>query len=932
MAEVFGREDELARVEAFLDFQTEQPRVLLFEGEPGIGKTTLWQASVERARELGHRVLESRPAEAERELSYAGLGDLLGETHDDLGRLPGPQRRALRIALLLDEPTGETPDQRAIAAGLLGLLLRLVDDTPTVVVIDDLQWLDPASCAALQFALRRLNREPVRVIATNREWGGDFENAVRIAVPPLPLRALDELVRARLGVQLLRPILRQLEWVSAGNPFYVLELGTALIRAGNRLEPGAPLPVPPSLQELVRTRLDALTPPARDAALATAALAKPTRALLADVLGTDLGVREAIAAHVLEADSEDVHFKHPLLGTILYDDASLEEKTALHHRLAEVVDDAEQRALLLAAVAGGRDEELASALEAAAEHAAARGAADSGASLARRALDLTPITRPEEAHRRRLLWARFTAAAGDPKRAEELLEQQLEDAEAGHGRAEVLFELGSVRLTMRGTTPAQHCYEQALQELGGASEDDELRLLILLELGIAQAGELRNDSDVPERAVALAERIGKPDLLARALGLHAIRLTLRVEQVNDAFWQRALEVEKECGELRFGGPSHAYALYIFARVDFEAGADHLERLVESMRARGDPKLPSVLQDLSDIARASGAWDVGSQLADEAYEYVVQTGRESLEPQCLLYKARCTLLRGDLEPAREQTTRAMALIEQLESAEGSLAGTVAPWDSLLMDALARFLLGQIAAASGRHDEAHEWFSSDLEILRKLATGVVSARWALGQGLAEDIASLVALGESDLASTELDELLTVAAECPTLIPALAARSQGLVAAAQRLNVEAREHLERSLALFECEESSWHFEIGQTLLALGTVLRSERQKLVARTTLERSLEIFERLGARLWAEKARAELVRLGGRPFRSDALTATEQRVVDLVAAGRSNAEVARELFLSPKTVEWNLSKIYKKLHVRSRTELAAKLGKRQLLAR
>ena len=634
---------------------------------------------------------------------------------------------------------------------------------------------------------------------------------------------------------------------------------------------------------------------------------------------------------MLEADGEAARFTHPLLATI-YDDASIEEKRALHHRLAEVVDDAEQRALLLAAVAAGPDEELASALELAAEHAAARGAADSGAALARRALDLTPAPRPDDAHRRRLLWARFTAAAGDPKRAEELLEKQLEDVEAGHGRAEVLFELGNIRLTMRGTTPAQHCYEQALQELGGATADNELRLVIMLELGIAQVGEFRSYSEVPDRAVALAERIGKADLLARALGLHAMRLTLRLEQVTDAYWQRALEVEQEGGELRFGGPSHAYALYMFARVDFEAGSDHLERLVESMRARGDPKLASVLLDLSDIARASGAWDVGSQLADEAYEYVVQTGQESLEPQCLLYKARCALLRGDLEPAREQTTRAMELIDQLESAEGSLEGTLAPWDSQLMDALARFLLGRIAAASGRHDEAHDWFSSDLEILRKLATRIVSHRWALGQGLAEDIASLVALGESDLASTELDELLTVTAECPTLIPALAARSQGLVAAAQRRNAGAREHLERSLALFEGEESPWHFEIGQTLLALGTVLRSERQKLVARTTLERALEIFERLGARLWAEKARAELGRLGGRPSRPGALTETEQRVADLVAGGRSNAEVARELFLSSKTVEWNLSKIYKKLHVRSRTELAAKLGKRQLLSR
>jgi hypothetical protein len=259
---------------------------------------------------------------------------------------------------------------------------------------------------------------------------------------------------------------------------------------------------------------------------------------------------------------------------------------------------------------------------------------------------MTPETRLDDAHRRRLLVARLTSAAGDPKHAEELLEQQLARSDEGHARAEVSFELGNVRLTMRGNSAARYCYENALAELGDADEHDELRLRILLELAIAHSGELRHESDVSERAIALAEKLGRPDLLARALGTHAMTPRLLGEPPDDAYWRRALRVERESGELRYGGPTHAYALHVFIQDDYETGAQHLQRLMESMRARADPKLTWVLQDLSDVARASGAWNVGSKLADEAYEYALQTGQESLEPQCLMYTARFALLRGD----------------------------------------------------------------------------------------------------------------------------------------------------------------------------------------------------------------------------------------------------------------------------------------------
>jgi DNA-binding CsgD family transcriptional regulator len=921
---VFGRERELALTDTFLSSARDGPRVLLFEGEAGIGKTSLWQVGVHHARELGLRVLEARPAASERGLSFAALGDLLAGTHDEIRTLPGLQCRALRIALLLEEAEGEAPELRAVGAALGGLLRRLADDDTILIAVDDVQWLDTSSAAALQFALRRLEDEPVRVLATSRSDGGllDVESTERIEVGPLRRDELDQLVRTRLGARFLRPTLRQLEQASRGNPFYALEVAASLLRAGSRHEPGEPLPIPARLLELVGERLATLTPAAREAAVAAAALAQPTVSLLRRATGdrAAAGVSEAVAAGILERDGEALRFTHPLLASTLYGECGEDERRDLHRRLAELVADPEEQARHLAEVASGPDEQVASALEAAATSVGKRGAPDAAARLAKHAVELTPIDLSADVHRRRLEWAKHCLAAGDPAFAENLLERQLEQVGTGRERAEVELELGTARLAIHGISAARACYERALRELEGTDEL-ELGTRVLLELADANLGERITASDVSERAIAFAEELGKPELLARALGIHGWKLTAG-EPPPAEYWRRAMEVEHDAGELRYRGPTHAFAWQTFMRGDVEAGASHLRRVADSMRRRGDPKLPMLLLDMSDAARASGAWDVAARYADEAYDLVVQTGREALEPDCVMYKARFALLHGNLELAQTQTDEALTLLKRLASSEAALAG----FDGRVVESLGKSLLGRIAAMSGRHADAHHSLAADIETLRQLGL-----RDALAESLAEDIASLVALGELEEASRALHELSELAKMLGTPIDALAARAQGLVAAAAGDSAGAFGHLERALRLLEALPAPWPLEMAKTLLALGGVRRRARQKLAARETLERALEIFERLGARLWVEKTRAELRQLGGRPSRPDALTATEQSVANLVAKGRSNAEVANELFMSPKTVEWNLSKIYKKLHVRSRAELAAKLAKQESLA-
>ena len=915
-----GREEELARIEAFVGAARDGPATLVLEGEPGIGKTTLWRAGVDHARELELSVLTAVPVAPERELAFAALGDLLADEHDEIHALPSPQRRALRIALLLEEAGGEPSEQRAVAAALLALLDRLGGRTPLVVAVDDLQWLDTPSASALQFALRRLVGAPVRVLATRRPGSGEpsFDGAERLALGPLPLPALERLVRERLGARFLRPTLRQLESASGGNPFYALELAAGILRSGRRPEPGERLPVPVSLQEAVLDRLATLGPGAREASLATAALAQPTVDLVLQVASEEPeALSEAVSEGVLERDGETLRFTHPLLASTLYGHSSRATRRDLHRRIAALVTDPEERAGHLAEAADGPDEELAGALEAAAAGVFARGAPDTAARLARQASELTPGGRGAEAHRRRLARARYTFAAGDPERAEMLLERHLEIAPPGRERAEVELELGKSRLATHGLSAARVCWERALalNELEGA-DDLELRAQILIELADTHGKELRESSTASEQAVALAERIGAPDLLAHALGVHGMKLTLLGRPPSEDYWRRALAVEKAAGgPLRYTGPTSAYGLATFLRGDHETSFGCSRRLVASMRRSGDPMLPHVLFEMSELNRVVGDWDAAARYAQDAHDLVLQTGREADEPDCLLRKARVALPRGELDLAWRDAERALALAESLARSETQRVG---------VEATAKSLFAQIAWISGRAAEAHDWNVAAIDAASQLGPFL---EHFLGEALAGDVECLLSLGEVDEARAQLERLIEVAqrADVDTL-DGITERARGVLAAAEGRFQAAVAHLERARDAFEALPVQWPFQLARTLLALGGVQRRARRKQAAQETLERALEMFERLGAPLWAEIARGELSRIGGRPLRSGALTATEQRVADLVAAGRSNAEVAHELFLSPKTVEWNLSKIYKKLHVRSRTELAGKLAK------
>jgi hypothetical protein len=417
--EVIGRERELAAIAAFVGRVARGPAALLLTGEPGIGKTLLWDAAIDGARAGGAIVLSCRAAEAEASVSFAGLSDLLGDALEGaLEKLSAPRRDALEVALLLAEPRGHPPDRRAVGLAVLDVLGALTASAPLLVAIDDLQWVDAASAGVLQFAVRRLRTEPVGLLATVRsdartpvavgvEKSFGEGTVRRVALGPLSSSAAFRLLDERADIALSAPQLARLHELTAGNPFYLLELGREFARTG----PGRGFHLPRDLTELLAARLGRLAGWTRELLLAVAASPRATVEVLEHAFGdrsrVHEGLERATRAGVLEFDGSRVRFAHPLLASVCYQYAPLWRRRAVHRLLASAVAEPEERARHLALAAEAPDAGVAAALDAAAERAGARGAPAAAAELCELAADATPGGSPAEVRGRRLRAASF---------------------------------------------------------------------------------------------------------------------------------------------------------------------------------------------------------------------------------------------------------------------------------------------------------------------------------------------------------------------------------------------------------------------------------------------------------------------------------------------------------------------------------------------
>jgi DNA-binding CsgD family transcriptional regulator len=860
---VIGRTRELDSISASLD----AGGVLCLVGEAGIGKTTVWRAGVERARERGFRVLAAEPAEPERGLSYAALADLLEPLAEDvLPTLPEPQRRALERILLLAE------DDRPLDARLVGAAVRTAleaSDAPVLVAIDDTQWLDAASAAALAFALRR--RTSPRVLLALRAGHEPLLRtaAETLAIGPLSVGALHHLLVERLGIALQRTPLLRLHDVSGGNPFYALELA--------RANPsGQDIVLPPSLQHLVADRLAALP-------------AETQRSLAALALGSEAdNLEPAVDAGIVESSGGRLRFAHPLFAEAATALVSEEELRALHIEIAEWTNDPEQRARHLAHATVGPDERTASTLEEAARAAAHRGAFAAAAELWELAATATPSDHQEQP--RRLVEAGIAhVIAGNPDVGGALLEPNLERLQPGPLRQRGLVHL-ALRLGRKDARAVVPVLESALAE----AEDPQLRyeITLLLASAFQTADKRERADDVARQHLRFAEAQDDPAVLEDALLLAASQRLASDRPAWDLLEQARDIAASRDGDRprRTWGWAPLTAAYLRdGRID-DARAALEERRTEAARLGSASYDHGLLLNLSIAELAAGNAKLAYELADEALGIAEQMDDPGPICNALLCAAHAAAVIGDVDTVRRQSERALQLAHRVHA--------VLPGYGV------RLVLGSLELSLGHTDSAAENY--------RQMTPHSLARFnnvAGGRGQLDAVEALAAVGDLDRAAEIAAGLPDDAREKPL--------AEACVAAA-------RDELDQAIELIAATEPSPSpFRRARDQLLLGRFLRRARRRRDAREALETARDGFLVLEAPLWANRATDELARLGGRRPAGATLTDSERRVAELVASGLSNKEVATRLVVTVRTVEWHLSKIYEKLGVDSRTALAAR---------
>jgi DNA-binding CsgD family transcriptional regulator len=918
MAAVVGREPELEALRTFLD--AEGPgagaRVVVVEGEAGIGKTTLWRAAVQHAESRSDVVLSCQAAAGETQLAFTGLRDLIDDAYDVVeAELPEPQRHALAVTLLREEPSAHPIEPSAIGVAALGTLRLLARHVRVVVAVDDAQFLDAASAAALRYALRRAAGENVLAIIARRSDELDpleldrlpAGHTTHVRVGGLSVGALGRVLHERLGRAFARPLLVRLHDVSAGNPFYALEIARAI--PSTTAVPT--LPMPRSLRQLVDERLDALPNDTVEALALVAACGRATTQLLREALGVDAAglLEPALAAAVLELHGAEIRFAHPLFGAAVYDRSAL-RRGALHARLAEVVDDPEQRARHLALAGEDPSEEIAALVAHGAELAFSRGSPAAAAELAAAAVRLTPREAEGAATRRSLAEADFHFAAGNTARASELLDELLEHAAPGPERARLLSRQGRLRHFQRDIGASVSLLYAALAEAG---DDDRGEIEEGLAWGLLLSRrDLSAAAEHARSAVQHADARGDPSALAEALAAQAV-----TDFVLGRPWggtmSRALKLEHATANLRvLRQPSFAYGYVLSCADDLDAAREVFEQLRARTEQAGDESsVPSLLNHLALVECLAGRWAIAEQLFEDCRDRALESGQEpthtSIQGKGALLAAR----RGDVELARARALGALGSdFDPASPAElMERGGETATW-----------ALGSLELHLGRPDEAHRLLGPMTAAL--VAAGVRDPGEL--RCLPDEIEALVLLGRLDEAAALVEHLRAWSERLDrSSVAATLGRCTGLLDAARGDNPAALEQLERASVL--AAAAPLPFEQARTLLALGAQHRRVRQRRAARATLLEALAIFEGLGAALMIAATRTELSRIGGRVAAGDDLTARERHIAELVADGKKNKEVAAELVVTERTVESALTQIYRKLEVRSRTELARKLN-------
>ncbi len=916
---MLGRNAERERLERFV--ASARPRVLLIEGESGIGKTTLWWFGVAAAARAGSRVLAFRAGETERSLTFAGLTGLLPDAVIDevLPHLPEPRRRALETALLRSDETPVPADPRTVGLALVSALVALAERGPLLLAVDDLQWLDEPTERVLAFALRRIGEANVGVLAARRTDAAHatssmLEAAVpegrceRVVVGALSAGALGRLLRDRLALSLPRLVSTRLHQESRGNPFVALELARAAQVRGSLPAPGEPFPVPADVLALVGDRIARLSPDANDALLAISLAARPTAELVAAAIGeavAEEAIGELLRGELVRVDEhERLSPSHPLVASVARAGAPAPRRRLLHRRLAALIDDVEERARHLALGAEGPDEATAHALDAAAELARRRGAPEAAAELAEMAASATPAADVRALARRELAVARHRLQAGSLVEAKEAALHAVRLLPEGPGRVDPLLLVAKIDVQLGDVASARGLFDQALTEAGD-DRDGLLRAHIEAGHWADDVGDADGTREAEHARAALELLAGRededPGSAARAL-LMLVEARFRGGGGLDLeLLDRAVDLEQGASLPMMDRPSTQGAIGLGLAGRHAESIDAIQACLERAEREGEwGYRPTLLRSLAWTHWCMGDLEETTQEIERTLELSEELGVE--DGISLAMSGQFLAARGFLEEARPRLERALARSREVGYwwwELRSLAGMV--FLALTEgDAGAAAAVAAETAALGERTGTYEpgWNRVHGDVIEALLAG----------GRRDEADRLTCWLEERAASSGHPWSLTVSARC-----------RGLLAAAEGRSQEALERFERSLA----EAADMRFERARTLLAKGECLRRANRRRAARDTLEEARRLFERCGSPPWAGRATAELGAVSGRVPRPTELTEMERRVAELAAEGRTNQEIAARLFVSIRTVESHLSSVYRKLGIRRRAELAAR---------
>jgi DNA-binding CsgD family transcriptional regulator len=884
--------------------------VLLY-GPTGIGKSAAGRALVADRTRAGCRVLSAAPSQSEAGLPYVTLLDLLSNQLELAWQvLPDHLRQPLEVALLKASAPDTVRDELAVRLAVLHVLRRLAASGPVLLVVDDIQWVDPSSLEVLTFCARRLT-EGVQMLATEQVADGDLpimaeacpEPVLQLEVPPLTEPDVLSLLRQRLSSPLPVRTARRIFTASAGNPFMALELGRAVLRHPQGVSPNDPLPVSSRLKTLLGDRLSDLSPATHEVLLHAASSPRPTTGQLSQSVGrpVDAELAEAEGLGLIDVTEQRLRFTHPLLREFVYAEATSAARRQVHAQLAAAVDEPVENATHRALATQEADADLATAIEAAAAVAGQRGALGAAATLWRLAAERTPADQRDERARRLTRAADDAAAAGHLAESADMARLAVQAATSPETKVAALLLLVDAAWPER---------EQRLALLAEAFEaaagDDRLEARVRISRSTSayfdrRFDDAREDARVAER---LARASGDTEAVVDALSAaSSIQIAAGGGHTSDELLEQAAElaVGLPLTKTVMGARQMAAMRELFrGRTDEAITA--INALVAEVRAGGAIRwLASALISATAIYERSGHGAEALAAGHECYQLLQDIGDET--EVGLVVASRAEWAGGTATMAREL-------------AEAALEGVrVVGNDEWIGPALAS--LGMVGVLTGDPQRAVEAFDAIAE------SGEAAMPYdpAVIPWHADYAEGLVAAGRLDDAAALIREIRERTDTLDRGVVRVGlARSEALLIAKQGDPAAALELLEKTITT--AGDRVYPLDIARCELTRGRVARQARRRSVARTAFLDAIEQFEAYGAPAWREVAETELARLDvpSRSRQPSELTDNELQIVAMVRDGSTNREIAAALYLSVKAVESQLTRLYRRFGVANRTQL------------